>query len=60
MPRQLEDVLITRGIRHRIVLDETTHEDDIARPPACGRRLARNSQGKDRAAKDTLSRKAAQ
>ena len=34
MLRQLEDVLITRGIRHRIILDEITHEDDIARPPA--------------------------
>ena len=34
MLRQLQDVLITRGIRHRIVLDETSHEDDIARPPA--------------------------
>ena len=34
MLRQLQDVLITRGIRHRIILDETSHEDDIARPPA--------------------------
>ena len=34
MLRQLQEVLITRGIRHRIVLDETTHEDDIAHPPA--------------------------
>ena len=34
MLRQVQDVLITRGIRHRIVLDETSHEDDIARPPA--------------------------
>ena len=34
MLRQLQDVLITRGIRHRIVLDETSHEDDIARSPA--------------------------
>ena len=32
--RQPHDVLITRGIRHRIILDETSHEDDIARPPA--------------------------
>lgn len=31
--RQLQDVLITRGIPHRIILDETSHEDDIARPP---------------------------
>ena len=34
MLRQLQDALITRGIRHRIILDETSHEDDIARPPA--------------------------
>ena len=34
MLRQLQNVLITRGIRHCIVLDETSHEDDIARPPA--------------------------
>lgn len=32
--RQLESVLINRGIRHSIILDETTHQDDIARPPA--------------------------
>ena len=32
--RQLESVLINRGIRHRIILDEITHQDDIARPPA--------------------------
>ena len=34
MLRQLQDGLITRGIRHRIILDEIPHEDDIARPPA--------------------------
>ena len=34
MLRQLQDDLITRGIRHRIILDETTHAEDIARPPA--------------------------
>ncbi len=32
--RQLESALVTRGIRHRIILDEITHEDDISRPPA--------------------------
>ena len=32
--RQLESSLVTRGIRHRIILDETTHQDDITRPPA--------------------------
>ena len=32
--RQLQDVLITRAIPHRIILDETSHEDYIARPPA--------------------------
>ena len=32
--RQLESALIARGIRHRIILDETTHQDDITRPPA--------------------------
>ena len=31
---QLQNVLITRGIPHRVILDETSHEDDIARPPA--------------------------
>lgn len=32
--RQLERTLITRGIRHRIVLDKTTHQDEIDRPSA--------------------------
>ena len=32
--RQLQSVLVTRGLRHRIILDETTHQDDITRPPA--------------------------
>ena len=32
--KQLENVLVTRAIRHRIILDETTHQDDITRPPA--------------------------
>lgn len=32
--RQLGHVLMDRGIRHRIILDETTHQDEIARPPA--------------------------
>ena len=32
--RQLESVLVTRNIRHRIILDETTHQDDITRLPA--------------------------
>lgn len=32
--RQLESALLARGIRHRIILDETTHQDDITRPPA--------------------------
>lgn len=31
---QLESVLMDHGIRHRIILDEATHQDDIARPPA--------------------------
>ena len=32
--RQLETALVARGVRHRIILDETTHQDDITRPPA--------------------------
>ena len=30
--RQLRHVLMERGVRHRIILDETTHQDEIARP----------------------------
>lgn len=32
--RQLETLLQARGISHRIILDDTTHEDDLAQPPA--------------------------
>ena len=32
--KQLQSALIARGIRHRIILDETTHQDDITRLPA--------------------------
>ena len=34
MLRQLEEALLARGVRHRIILDETTHIDDINRSPA--------------------------
>ncbi|KAL6717885.1 hypothetical protein ACLMJK_003970 [Lecanora helva] len=31
--KELESALIARGIPHRIILDDTTHADDIGRPP---------------------------
>ena len=32
--RELIRVLESRGVQHRIILDETTHQDEIDRPPA--------------------------